>query len=72
VNPGRGAPVRLGVIEAEEAASLFLASLTRDVDPDLLSLLSVDNAADEVDGADGSAFNAFGELILHLSGRLVN
>jgi hypothetical protein len=70
VNPGRGAPVRLGVIEAEEAASLFLASLAWDVDPDLLSLLSVDNTADAVDGVEGSAFSAVGELMLHLSGML--
>jgi hypothetical protein len=71
VEPCSSAPVRLGVVEAEEAASLFLASLAWDVEPDLLSLLSMDNAADEVEGAEGSAFNTVGELMLHLSGRLV-
>lgn len=68
MKPCSSAPVRLGVLEAEEATPLFLASLARDVDKDLLALLSVDPAVEAAMLAEGRAFTGAGELMLHLSG----
>ena len=59
--------------EAQPAASLFLASLAWDIDPNPLSELSVDGTADDVEGASGSSFDAvvdLGDVMLHLSGML--
>ena len=66
MNPGSGAPVRLGVSEAEAATSFLLASLAWDVENDLLAWLSVDEAADDGEGAVGTALTVGGGVILHL------
>jgi len=74
VEPRSSPPVWLGVSEAKETASLFLASLAWDINPNLLSNLSVDGTADDAEGASGSSFDAVGDLgdvMLHLSGMSV-
>lgn len=66
MKPGSGAPVRLGESEAEAPASFLLASLAWDVENDLLAWLSVDEAADDGEGAVGTALTVGGGVILHL------
>ena len=71
MNPGSGAPVRLGIFEAEAPTSFFLASLAWDVENDLLACLSMDDAADDAEGAVGAALTVAGGVILHLRMLLV-
>ena len=71
MKPGSGSPVRLGISEAEAPTSFPLASLTWDVEKDLLACLSVDDAADDVEGAVGKALTVAGGVILHLRILLV-
>jgi hypothetical protein len=66
VKPSSGSPVRLGISEAEALTSFPLASLTWDVEKDLLAWLSVDDTADDVEAAVGTALTVAGGVILHL------
>jgi hypothetical protein len=71
VKPSSGSPVRLGISEAEALTSFPLASLTWDVEKDLLAWLSVDDTADDVEAAVGTALTVAGGVILHLRMLLV-